>query len=218
MQSAKLLATILHLHQGTPYIYQGEEIGMTNTKFHRIEDFRDVESINYYREATTAHGRKPKQVLANLEKVSRDNARTPMQWTNGDHAGFSTSEPWISVNPNYLAINVEAERSDPESILHYYRHLIQLRHEEQVIVDGDFTLLLPDYPIIHAFTRRSAKVELLVLGNFSSRTVTIPIPVSEWKTSAMLISNYPESTDMNSGSPKLQLRPWETRVYKRILT
>lgn len=105
VQSAKLLATILYLHQGTPYIYQSEEIGMINTKFHRIEDFRDVESINYYRESTTAHGCKPEQVLANFEKVSRDNARTPMQWTNGDHAGFLTSEPWMSANPNYLEIN-----------------------------------------------------------------------------------------------------------------
>src|SRR3712207_1310250 len=144
-ESATALATVLHLHRGTPYVYQGEELGMTNVPFTSLDDFRDIESLNYYRDAV-GRGLSPETVLASLRRMSRDNARTPVQWTAGRAAGFTTGTPWLRVNPNHTWLNAEAERADPHSVYHHYRDLIALRHSEPVIVDGDFTLLLPDHP------------------------------------------------------------------------
>ena len=159
--SAKMLATVLHLHRGTPYVYQGEEFGMTNAPFPSITDFRDIESRNYYAEAVAA-GDDPERVLAALRAKSRDNARTPVQWDGSANAGFTTGTPWIPVNPNAAAINAAAELADPDSVFHHYRRLIELRHTEPVVAHGDFTMLLPNDEHVYAFTRRLGDVELLV--------------------------------------------------------
>ena len=142
VRSAKLLGTILHLHRGTPYVYQGEELGMTNAPFDRIDAFRDIESLNHYAEVVEA-GADPDAVLATLRKMSRDNARTPMQWDASEHAGFTSGEPWIPVNPNHAEINADAAVADLDSVFHHYRRLIELRHTEPVVAHGDFTMLLP---------------------------------------------------------------------------
>src|SRR4051812_31842886 len=143
VRSAKLLGTVLHLHRGTPYVYQGEELGMTNVPFDSIEAFRDIESLNHYAAATAA-GEDAGAVLAAMRPMSRDNARTPMQWVADENAGFTTGEPWIPVNPNHTEINAEAELADPDSVLHHYRKLIELRHAEPAVVHGDFTMLLEE--------------------------------------------------------------------------
>jgi len=212
-QSAKMLATVLHLHRGTPYVYQGEELGMTNAPFARIGDFRDIESLNYYRTAI-AGGAHVDDVLASLRQMGRDNARTPMQWDATTHAGFTSGTPWIAVNPNYVEINAEAALAAEGSVFHHYRRLIALRHEEPVVAHGDFTMLLARDPVVYAFTRRLADVELLVLGNFSAEPVTADVPsAAEWAAAQLLLGNYPPYDD----APALVLRPWEARVYRRQL-
>jgi oligo-1,6-glucosidase len=213
VRSAKLLGTILHLHRGTPYVYQGEELGMTNAPFHGIEDFRDIESLNHYGEAVGA-GHAREEVLASLRARSRDNARTPMQWDATEHAGFTTGTPWIAANPNHGHINAEAERADPDSVFHHYRRLIELRHTEPVVAHGDFTLLLPDDERVYAFTRRLGGVELLVLGNFSGDTVHPELPdAAAWEGSEVLVGNYRAADEPAAEWPAL--RPWEARVHRR---
>ncbi|MGK5530611.1 alpha,alpha-phosphotrehalase, partial [Streptomyces sp. URMC 129] len=172
-RSATLLATVLHLHRGTPYIYQGEELGMTNYPFRTLDDFRDIESLNHYAEATTA-GEDPERVLEALRARSRDNARTPMQWNTTRHAGFTTGTPWIPVHPDHHHNNAETQRADPHSVFHHYRRLIHLRHTEPAIAHGDFHMLAPDHEHLYAFTRhhQDTATELLVLANFSSH----PLP------------------------------------------
>ena len=142
--SAKTLATVLHLHRGTPYIYQGEEIGMTNAHFSEISHYNDLESINYHAEAVSL-GVEAEAVLRSIAVKSRDNARTPMQWDDTSHAGFTTNIPWLPVNPNYVTINAAAAVADPSSVFHHYRKLIALRHSDPLLVDGRFDLLLPDH-------------------------------------------------------------------------
>jgi oligo-1,6-glucosidase len=208
--SAKLLATVLHLHRGTPYVYQGEELGMTNVRFDSIDDFQDIQSRNYYRFAVSA-GMDPYQVLAALHARSRDNGRTPMQWDAGPQAGFSTGVPWLPVNRNYTQINAAAQVGDPDSVFSHYQRVIELRHQSAVVVHGDFTMLLPDDERVYAFTRRLGGTELLVLANFSSETVTAALPaVDGWTGAELLLGNYPKPTaDLPT------LRPWEARVHQR---
>jgi oligo-1,6-glucosidase len=210
--SAKLLATVLHLHRGTPYIYQGEELGMTNYPFTSAADFRDIESLNYAQEAAGA-GQAAGQVLAALRKMSRDNARTPMQWDAGEQAGFTTGTPWLPVNPNYRQINAAAQAGAPDSVFSYYRRLIALRHELPVVAHGDFTMLLPDDEQVYAFTRRLGSTELLVLANFSDATVTAGLP-ADLASAGLLLSNYshPAGRDL----PAAPLAPWEARVHQRL--
>jgi oligo-1,6-glucosidase len=202
--AAKLLGTVLHLHRGTPYVYQGEELGMTNVPFESIEGFRDIESLNHYAEATAA-GQEPEKVLRGLRWISRDNGRTPVQWDASEHAGFTTGEPWIPVNPDHSEINAEAALADPDSVFHHYRKLIAFRHEEPAVAEGDFTMLLPDDERVYAFTRRHGDTELLVIANFSADTVT-PEVDSEWAGAEVVIG------DPGAG---LALGPWEARVYRR---
>ena len=166
VRAAKMLGTVLHLHRGTPYVYQGEELGMTNFPFASIDDFRDIESLRHYAEAGD-------EALPALRAASRDNARTPMQWDDSPHAGFTTGEPWLAVNPNFEEINAEAARADPDSVFHHYRALIALRHTEPAVALGSFSMLLEDDERVYAFTRRLDDVELLVLGNFSGERVTV---------------------------------------------
>jgi oligo-1,6-glucosidase len=227
VRSAKMLATVLHLHRGTPYVYQGEELGMTNAPFRGVDDFRDVESVNHYRHAVDDLGQPPEAVLAALRAMGRDNARTPMQWDGGPQAGFTTGEPWIAVNPNAAQVNVEAELADPDSVFHHYRALIELRHTEPAVLYGDFTMLLPRDRQVYAFTRRYAGTELLVLGNFSGEDVVAEVPdAGRWAAAELLVRNYPapeaepEPEPEAAASPGadeggIPLRPWETRVYRR---
>ena len=206
--AAKMLATVLHLHRGTPYVYQGEELGMTNAPWSGIEEFRDIETLNHYAEAV-AHGADPEDVLAVLRPRSRDNARTPMQWDASANAGFTTGTPWLPVNPNHTEINAQAARADPDSVFHHYRRLIELRRTEPVVAFGDFGMLLPEDEQVYAFTRRLDDVELLVLGNFSGTGVTPRLPdAGAWAGAEVLV-----------GAPApdggLALAPWEGRAYRR---
>ncbi len=194
--AAKLLGTVLHLHRGTPYVYQGEELGMTNFPFDGIEDFRDIESVNHYAEAGD-------EALPGLRRMSRDNARTPVQWDASEHAGFTTGTPWIAVNPNHTEINAAAQVDDPDSVFSHYRRLIAFRHEEPAVAAGDFTMLLGDDERIYAFTRALGDTELLVIANFSADTVTPEIP--GWADAEVVIG------DPGDG---LTLGPWEARVYR----
>jgi oligo-1,6-glucosidase len=212
VRAAKMLATVLHLHRGTPYVYQGEEFGMTNAPFAGIEDFRDIESLNHYAEAVGA-GADPDAVMASLRHSSRDNARTPMQWDDSGNAGFTTGTPWIAVNPNAAEINARSEVADDESVFHHYRRLIELRHSEPAVAHGDFTMLLAGHDRVYAFTRRHEDTELLVLGNFSGDAVGVEIPeASRWIDSELVIGNVPEPAALRE---QLTLQPWEARVHRR---
>ncbi|MFI7063093.1 alpha-glucosidase [Kribbella sp. NPDC050124] len=203
-RSAKMLATVLHLHRGTPYVYQGEELGMTNAPWASIEEFRDIESLNHY-QAAVAAGADPAAVVGSMRSHSRDNARTPMQWDGSPQGGFTDGTPWIAVNPNHQEINALAELADPDSVFHHYRRLIDLRHTEPVVAHGTFTMLLPDHPAVYAFSRRLGDVELVVLGNFSSD----PVHVDQLAlTGDVVLSNVPDPTP-------LLLQPWEGTVYRR---
>jgi oligo-1,6-glucosidase len=211
--SAKMLGTVLHLHRGTPYVYQGEELGMTNYPFRSIADFRDIEALGQYHQAVEREGRSPSEVLTVLRARGRDNARTPMQWDASPRAGFTTGTPWLAVNPNHTEINAAAEYDDPDSVYHYYRKLIELRHNEPAVVDGDFTMLLPDDDRVYAFTRRLGSTELLVLGNFTGETVQAPIPDAvSWSGAELVLSNLPEPAN------ELSLAPWQAVVYRRTRT
>jgi len=210
VESAKLLATVLHLHRGTPYVYQGEELGMTNVPFEGAQSFLDIESVNYYR-AALGLGRSPEEVLEALREGSRDNARSPVQWDASPHAGFTTGEPWFPVNPNHVDINADAELADPDSVFHHYRRLIELRHTEPVVADGDFTMLLADSPAIYAFTRSLDGVTLLVVANFTGeeQKVTGLPEAQRWADAELLLGNYPDAD-----ATPLALRPWEATVHR----
>jgi oligo-1,6-glucosidase len=212
-ESAKMLATFIHMLQGTPYIYQGDEIGMTNVAFPSIADYRDVATHNMYRELVEGQGMSPAAVMAMIHATSRDNARTPMQWDDSPQAGFSTSEPWIKVNPNYTAINVEQALADPNSIFYYYQKLIRLRKEHPIIVYGTYDLILEDDEQIYAFTRTVADEQLLVMLNFKGETAVFSLP-GHLHTSQpeLLISNYDVDPDEDIG--QLTLQPYEARVYR----
>ena len=206
-RSAKALGTVLHMHRGTPYVYQGEELGMTNTPFASIDDFRDIESRNHYAEAVAA-GEDPAGVLAALRTMGRDNARTPMQWDASEHAGFTAGTPWIAVNPNHAEINAEAQRADPDSVFHHYRRLIALRHSEPAVAHGDFTMLLADHEQVYAFMRRHAGTELLVLANLSGEPADVELPLG-WAGAELLLANVAEP---GAGGV---LAPWEARIHRR---
>ena len=214
VRSAAALGTVLHLHRGTPYVYQGEELGMTNAPWSSIEQFRDLESVNHYAEAV-AGGADPEHVLTALRERSRDNGRTPVQWDASPNAGFTTGDPWIAVNPNSAEVNAEAARADPDSVFAHYRRLVALRHSEPVVAHGDFTMLLPEHAQVYAYRRRLADVELLVLANLSSSTV--PLAVADavpdgdaWVQAPVLLTNLPVG-----GGSATELAPWEARVHRR---
>ncbi|MET0433889.1 MAG: alpha-glucosidase, partial [Cellulomonas sp.] len=166
-ESAKALATLLHLHRGTPYVYQGEELGMTNAHFTRFDQYRDIESVNHVAQARTLASATDEQLLAGLAAMSRDNARTPVQWDDSPQAGFTTGTPWLAVNANHVEINAAAERADPDSVFHHHRRLIELRHADPVVALGDFTMLLPEDEQVYAYTRELDGDALLVVVNVS---------------------------------------------------
>jgi oligo-1,6-glucosidase len=218
-ESATTLATVLHLMRGTPYIYQGEELGMTNMSFASIDDFRDLESLNYYREALSgSDGSRAAELLAGIAVGGRDNARTPVQWDATPNAGFTTGEPWIPVNPNHTWLNAAAQTSDPGSVFAWYRRLVRLRHEEHVLIDGDFSLLFPEDPQVFAYTRTNDDTSLLVLANCSAQPVTLaPELAKEWAADEVLLHNQPGQRLAAHRGPGQELQPWEVMVLRRLM-
>lgn len=206
--SAKMLATMTHFQKGTPYVYQGEELGMTNAYMENIADYRDIESLNAYKELTTKENIPAKTVMGYIKAVGRDNARTPMQWDASDNGGFTSGTPWLQVNKNYKTINAAAQVNDPDSVFVYYKKLIALRHTNEVMVNGVYDVLIPDHPQIYAYTRTLGDKQLLVLCNDSDTNVAIPAELQEKIHAAknILIQNY-KDTDEST------LRPYEAVVY-----
>ena len=186
--SAKCIATCLHMMQGTPYVYQGEELGMTNTVFNSVDDFRDLESVNAYRELVESGLYTDEDMFPKIAHKSRDNARTPMQWDTSENAGFTTGTPWIAVNPNYKKINVADQLKREDSVFHYYQKLIRLRKENEIIVYGNYELLLPEDENIFAYTRTLDNQKLLVVCNFSKSEQKFDF--SGYENAKVLISNY----------------------------
>ena len=186
--SAKCIATCLHMMQGTPYVYQGEELGMTNTVFNSVDDFRDLESVNAYRELVESGLYTDEDMFPKIAHKSRDNARTPMQWDASENAGFTTGTPWIAVNPNYKKINVEDQLKREDSVFHYYQKLIRLRKENEIIVYGNYELLLPEDENIFAYIRTLDNQKLLVVCNFSKSEQKFDF--SGYENAKVLISNY----------------------------
>lgn len=208
--SAKMLATMTHFQKGTPYVYQGEELGMTNAYMENIADYRDIESLNAYKELTTKENIPAKTVMGYIKAVGRDNARTPMQWDASDNGGFTSGTPWLQVNKNYKTINAAAQVNDPDSVFAYYKKLIALRHTNEVMVNGVYDVLIPDHPQIYAYTRTLGDKKLLVLCNDSDTNVAIPAELQEKIHAAknILIQNYKDTDDST-------LRPYEAVVYAR---
>ncbi len=209
-ESATMLATVLHLHRGTPYVYQGEELGMTNAGFTSFDDYRDIESLRHVADARAAGHSTDDDLLAGLAAMGRDNARTPMQWDDSPHAGFTTGTPWLPVNPNHAQINAAQQRADETSVFHHYRRLVALRHDEPVVALGDFTMLLPDHEHVYAFTRTLGDDTLLVLGSFSGDEQRVDVDGAAG--SALVLGNYPDATAPADGT--VVLRPWEALVLR----
>ena len=207
--SAKLLGTCTHMLQGTPYVYQGEELGMTNAYFEDLSDYRDVESFNAYKELTQTCGVTHEEMMGYLKRIGRDNARTPMQWDASKNAGFTTGTPWIRVNPNYRQINAARQVGQEDSVFTYYQKLIRLRHENPIVVYGDYELLLPEDRNLFVYTRTLDGEQLMVLLNFSSQMQRVPEEV---------LSRLPEEREVfisNLGDHPVEvLRPWEAVVYR----
>lgn len=212
-ESAKMLATTIHMMQGTPYIYQGEEIGMTNPKFEDISEYRDVESLNMYK-IKREQGMSKEDIIDILKSKSRDNSRTPVQWDASEHAGFTDGTPWINVASNYKTINAENAVKDKNSVFYHYQKLIKLRKEYDIITYGDYQLLLEEHPDLFVYVRNWNDEKLLVINNFYGKETQFAVPTElniDGHTSDLLISNYADSaTDIVSG---IQLRPYESVVY-----
>ena len=201
--SAKMIATCLHMLKGTPYVYQGEELGMTNAYFDRLEDYRDIESINAFHQYVDSGLVTAEDMMRYLKEISRDNARTPMQWDDSRNAGFTTGTPWINVNPNYPKINAQAAVADPDSVFHYYQELIRLRHTLPIIVYGTFRGLLEDSETIYAYQRLLDGQVLTVACNFTDQEQACDL--CEDPAARELISNYKTH---KAGT----LQPYEARV------
>lgn len=221
--SAKMLATVVHTLQGTPFIYQGEEIGMTNVQFDAISDYQDIETLNWYAEQV-AQGKSPSDVMPSIYAKGRDNARTPMQWDDSPSSGFTTGEPWLRVNPNYTVVHVKDQMAHQNSVLNYYRRLIELRKQLPVMVYGDYTLWSPEEESTYAFERRLGDVHLVTIANFTASPQTVrwssnlPLGDFQW-----LIGNYDDTDGMDGegrredtaaeSSTMVRLKPYEARVY-----
>ncbi|BBI33937.1 glycoside hydrolase family 13 protein [Cohnella abietis] len=213
--SAKMLATCLHMLQGTPYIYQGEEIGMTNVRFDKLSDYRDIQTVNAYRDFVGGEQLSHPEMMESIYQRSRDNGRTPVQWSAGSNAGFTEGTPWIGVHENHKEINVERDRKDPDSIYHYYRKLIQLRKEHGIIVYGTYDILMEENEQIYAFTRTLEEEQLVVICNFSEQLPVFEFPRHiQFSSKQLLISNY--TVDTNDEIATITLRPYEARVYRLV--
>lgn len=211
VESAKMLATTLHLLKGTPYIFQGEEIGMTNVAFDTLEEYRDIETLNFYK-VKTGSGVSHETMMKGIHANSRDNARTPMHWDNSAHAGFTQGTPWIKLNPNFPEINVTAALEDTDSIFYHYQKLIALRKQNPVIVYGDFIPLFEEHPAVFAYERKDEEQHLVVLNNFTAepQTLTLPEHLMD-KEVECLIANLDSVTHFGS---QLTLTPYQSIVVK----
>lgn len=209
VESGKMLATVLHGMQGTPFIYQGEELGMTNVQFEGIEDYRDIEILNMYKERLE-RGYSKESIMKSIYAKGRDNARTPMQWDNSEHAGFTIKTPWIKVNPNYKEINVADQLKDSDSVFSYYKKLIALRKTHAVFVDGAFSLIMEKDENIFAYTRKNEDTELLVVCNFFGKEVDCLLP-EDFSQENLVLCNYNELESQN------KLRAYEARMYIKEL-
>ena len=205
--SAKTLATVLHLHRGTPYVYQGDELGMANAPFATIADHRDIQALNFHAEAVARGDSDLDALLVAMGRTTRDQGRTPVQWDASPNAGFTTGEPWIAVNPDHVTVNAAAQVDDPDSVLAHHRRLIALRHTDPLVTDGAFALLLPDDERVWAFTRRGASGELLVLANCSSEPVRVDLDAA----GEVVLATHPDPAPP-------ALRPWESVVLRRSPT
>ncbi|MGD6801341.1 glycoside hydrolase family 13 protein [Rossellomorea aquimaris] len=211
-ESAKMLATFLHTLKGTPYIYQGEELGMTNVKFNSINDYEDIEIKNMYREKVIENGEDHEKVMESIYVKGRDNARTPVQWDDSQHGGFTTGTPWLQVNPNYKEINAKQAVEDPDSVFHYYKKLIELRKENPIMVYGSYDLLMPDHDKIYAYVREYEGVKMIVMLNFSEDTPVFELPAElQVGSKELFIGNY--DVDGEEDISQVELRPYEARVY-----
>lgn len=210
-ESAKMLATGLHMMQGTPYIYQGEELGMTNVPFTSKDDFRDLDSVNAYRELVDEQKLySEEEMLTFLRLKSRDNARTPFQWDDNENAGFTSGTPWIMVNPNYTEINAKEQQKRADSVFSYYKELVRLRKEKPVMVYGKYELLLPESEELFVYTRKMEEQSLLVVCSFAEKSVTYELP-EEFKTGKILIGNYGRQDIDNV----MELKPYEAFVIEK---
>lgn len=215
VESAKMLATSIHLLQGTPYIYQGEEIGMTNPNFQSIEQYQDVETKRIY-QILKEEGVPENEILEIIAAKSRDNSRTPMQWNKDEHAGFTQGTPWIEVASNYPEINVEVERNRENSIFQHYQQLIRLRKEMDLVTTGEYQLLLPDHPDLFVYLRKGKDEHLLVINNFRAQETDLDLPNQlDWHRfrSKILLSNYEDTSNLTI---KMRVRPYESIVYHLI--
>jgi oligo-1,6-glucosidase len=198
-------------------VYQGDELGMANAPFTAITDFRDIQALRFYAEATERPGTDLPALLAAMAKRSRDQGRTPVQWDASPGAGFTTGTPWLAINPDHVTVNAAAQAGDPDSVFEHYRRLIALRHEDPVVTDGDFELLLPGHPAIWAFLRRTAAAELLVAASFSADVVDADLPVDpDWADAAVVLTSLNGDPPLQP-PPSLKLRPWESVIWRRTL-
>ena len=211
VRSAKMLATCLHMMQGTPFIYQGEELGMTNVAWDDINAYQDIETRNMYAQAVSQKGVPHQEVMQSIHAKGRDNARTPMQWSTAHQGGFTTGTPWLALNNNFAEVNAEQARANADSIFHYYRQLIALREGWPVLVDGNYSLLLPKHPALFAYTRQLNDVTLLVLCNFSGQFQGLPLKqLPDFANATPLIGNLPIDEWPLAADT---LAAWEARVY-----
>ncbi len=214
--SAKTLATVLHLHRGTPYVFQGDELAMRNAPFTTISEYRDIQALNAHAEAVDHGNVDLPALIAAMGRMSRDHGRTPMQWDASPGAGFTTGTPWIGINPDHVAINASAQVGDLDSVFEHYRRLIELRHRDPVVTDGDFELLLPEHPTVWAFLRRGQDAELLIAANLSADAVPARLPLDDgWAAAATVLTSLPNQP---ARPPiDLVLQPWESIVWRRAL-
>jgi oligo-1,6-glucosidase len=212
--SAKTLATVLHLHQGTPYVYQGDELGMANSPFTAVTDFRDIQALRFHAEAAERDDTDLVALLQAMNRMGRDQGRTPVQWDTSPEAGFTTGTPWIAVNPDYAEVNAAAQAGVAGSVFEHYRQLIALRRTDPVVTDGEFELLLPEHPAIWAFARRGRDAELLVAANFSGDPVSVALPLDAgWADAAVVLTSHPGRP--RPQPPNLTLAPWESVIWRR---
>jgi oligo-1,6-glucosidase len=213
--SAKTLATVLHLHQGTPYVYQGDELGMGNAPFTAITDYRDIQALRFHAEAAESGDTDLAALLLAMGRMSRDQGRTPVQWDSSPASGFTSGTPWIAVNPDHVTVNAAAQVGRDGSVFEHYRQLIALRHADPVVTDGEFELLLADHPAIWAFVRRGRDAELLVAANFSADPVSAVLPLdADWADAAVVLTSHPDRSPLQQ-PPDLTLGPWESVIWRR---
>ena len=210
--SAKMLATCLHFMKGTPYIYQGEELGMTNRKCRDFSEFRDIEIKNAYRDFVGGGILDEETMLKFVNAIGRDNARFPMHWDDSDNAGFTTGTPWISVNENYKKINAAAQVNDPDSVFSYYKKLIELRHQMEIIVYGVYKSKAIEHPDVFAYTRTLGDEKLFVVCNFREQEMDFTLEDGFTGDEKVLISNYDDVVKTENG---IYLRPYEAKVFYR---